>query len=358
MKSMEYYIKSEAKNYQKIIADYQQLLNSLIKKYIENQTKYNAIVLFATGSSSNAAYGAVPFMTERLGIPVYVEEPSIAANYHSNFKENILYIAISQGGHSASTIKIVKELIAKKIDIFVITSDLGSPIAKTGAEIISMGIDIEEMPYVTLGYSVTILLLILFALEVAYRTKKISSTIYDDDRKEIKLIINNLPEIVSASEQWSSEYLKQNSETKRIYFIGYGAAYGVAREGETKVTETVHITAQGKELEEYMHGPYIGLHSLDRFVFIEPQGKLEHRAKKLQSFLNLHCNNISVINKKEGSNFKENSLNLNTDVNELLVALFMTILVHLLAFKLSQVNHIDLESPTYPEFDKITKSKI
>lgn len=358
MKSMEYYIKSEAKNYQKIFADYQKLLNLLIQKYIKNETNYTAIVIFATGSSSNAAYGAVPFMTERLGIPVYVEEPSIAANYHSNFKENILYIAISQSGHSASTIKIVKELVAKKIDIFVITSDLRSPIAKTGAEIISMGIEIEEMSYVTLGYSVTVLLLILFAVEAAYKAKRINSTVYSKDREEIKQIITNLPEIVSLSEQWSSEYLKQNSETKRIYFIGYGAAYGVAREGETKITETVHITAQGMELEEYMHGPYIGLHSLDRFVFIEPQGKLENRAKKLQNFLNLHCDNISIINKNEGSNFKKNSLNLNTDVNELLAALFMTIPVHLLAFKLSQVNHIDLESPTYPEFDKITKSKI
>lgn len=355
---MEYYISSEAKNYRSVYLNYVELLKQIIQKYVENEAKYKSIVLFATGSSSNAAFGAVPFMTERLGIPVYVEEPSIAANYHSNFREDILYIAISQGGHSASTIKIVNELRHKKIDIFVLTSDLSSPIAETGATIIPMGMEVEEMPYVTLGYSITVLLLILFASEVAYRIKKTSSAIYEKDKKEIELVIENMPKIVEISEEWTDKYLIQSCDMKRVYFIGYGAAYGVAREGETKVTETVHITAQGKELEEYMHGPYLGLHNSDRFVFIEPQGRLEDRAKKLQNFLKLHSNHVSVIGKNQFYNSEVDILNLNTNVSELLVALFMTIPVHLLAYKLSKSKNIDLEILPYPEFDEITKSKI
>lgn len=358
MKSMEYYIKSEADTYSKVFKNYQQLLGPLVEKYKTNQANYNSIVLFATGSSSNAAYGAVPYMTERLGIPVYVEEPSIAANYHSKFRDDILYVAISQGGHSASTIKVVKELVAKKIDVFVLTSDPDSPIAQTDAQIILMGMGIEEMPYVTLGYSITILLLILFAVESSFQTGKIAQTDYENDKNEIGLIINNLSEVVAVSEKWTDQYLAQNSNIKRIFFIGYGAAYGVAREGETKVTETVHITAQGKELEEYMHGPYIGLHDSDHFIFIEPQGKLEQRSQKLQQFLQLHCKHIALIAKKAVSSANLDVLNLNTDVNELFAALFMTIPVHLLAYKLSKSKKIDLEHPTYPEFDEITKSKI
>lgn len=358
MKSMEYYIKSEAENYKKVMSNSQQLLKAIVEKFVNNKENYKSIVLFATGSSSNAAYGAVPFMTEKLGIPVYVEEPSIAANYHSNFRDDIFYIAISQGGHSASTIKVVQELLDKKIDVFVLTSDPTSPIAKTGAELILMGIKIEEMPYVTLGYSITILLLVLFAIEVNYRIGQSSTRIYKDNISQINLIIERLPKIVQLSDNWTNQYLKQNPDIDRLYFIGYGSAYGVAREGETKITETVHITALGKELEEYMHGPYIGLHKSDRFIFIEPQGKLETRAEKLNQFLKLHADHISIIAKDSISNSDSDVLNLNTNVNELLTALFMTVPIHLLAFKMSKSKKINLESPTYPEFDKITKSKI
>ena len=358
MKSMEYYIKSEAENYSKILNDYQQLMDKLVEKYKSNKDKYSSIVLFATGSSSNAAYGAVPYMTERLGIPVYVEEPSIAANYHSNFRDDILYIAISQGGHSASTIKVVKELVDKNIDVFVFTSDLESPIAKTNASMISMGFGIEEMPYVTLGYSITILLLILFAAEASYQTGTISKELYEEDKKELGIIADNLPSVVNLAEEWTKQYLEQNTDIERLFFIGYGAAYGVAREGETKVTETDHITAQGKELEEYMHGPYIGLHNSDHFIFIEPQGKLEERSQKLAKFLRLHSDHITVIAKNKVLNPKDEVLDLKINVNELFAALFMTIPVHLLAFKLSKVVNNNLEVITYPEFDEITASKI
>ncbi|WP_294956072.1 SIS domain-containing protein [uncultured Lactobacillus sp.] len=358
MKSMSYYVNSEASVYKQIRTNYQELLKPMINSFKTNETKYKSIVIFATGSSSNAAYGALPLMTERLGIPVYVEEPSIAANYQNHFQDDILYIAISQGGHSASTIKVVKELLAKKITVFVLTSDLNSPIAKTGAQLIEMGMGIEEMPYVTLGYSVTILLLILFAIEVAHQTKRLSSKGYEKDIKEIDRIIENLPHIVQQSERWADRYVNENSELKRIYFIGYGAAYGVAREGETKITETVHITAQGKELEEYMHGPYIGMHASDRFIFIEPQGKLEGRAKKLQHFLRLHAKHVTVIASYNCTNDEVDSLNLKTDVNELLTSLFMTIPIHLLAYKLAKAREINLEVPAYPEFDEITKSKL
>lgn len=354
MKNMDYYIRSEQQVYQQIIENRQKLLQNLLEM---KHTDYQSIVIFATGSSSNAAFAAQLYMSAKLQIPVYIEEPSVSANYMLHLNKNTLYIAISQGGHSYSTIHMVEEIERIGGTVFTLTSDLTSPIAMQGSHVISMGMDKEEMPYVTLGYSATILLLDLLALELAHIQGKISPNDYQADLSEIQKITTDLPNVIEKAASWVDAHTAELLAAKRIFFIGYGAAYGVAREGETKVTETIRITAFGKELEEYMHGPYIGLDPEDYIVFIEPQGLLENRAEKLKRFLAGHIKKIRTI--YAGTDKKElNNLALGLDVSELLTPLFMTIPVHLLSFKISQEKKVNLEISAYPEFDEITKSKI
>lgn len=160
MKNMEDYIHKEPSIYKNILENRKQILEPMIKWA---HSEYRAVVIFATGSSSNAAFSAQLYMSAKLGIPVYIEEPSLSGNYMLHLDKNTLYIAISQGGHSYSTIHLVKEIEKQGGTIFTITSDLTSPIAKEAKCVIGMGMEVEEMPYVTAGYSATILILNLLA---------------------------------------------------------------------------------------------------------------------------------------------------------------------------------------------------
>ncbi len=354
MKNMEYYIHAEPEIYEHITTGRKQILEKIIQ--MDHKT-YHSVVIFATGSSSNAAFGAQLYMSAKLGIPVYIEEPSISGNYMLHLNKNTLYVAISQGGHSFSTIHLVKEIQKRGGTIFTMTSDLSSPIAEAAKNVIEMGMNIEEMPYVTAGYSATILILDLLALELALATGKITTEQYESDLNEMQKIATRLPEVIKKATNWVEKHTHELLQAKRIFFIGYGSAYGVAREGETKVTETIRITAFGKELEEYMHGPYIGLSAEDYVIFLEPEGILRNRADKLKEFLHGHVSEVRTIFANKTS-INSNDLALGIQTNELLVSLFMTIPVHLLAFKISQEKGINLEQSAYPEFDKITQSKI
>ncbi|MBC2260094.1 SIS domain-containing protein [Listeria sp. FSL L7-0091] len=354
MKNMDYYIRSEQDVYENIIRNRKELLQDILQM---KHTDYEAIVIFATGSSSNAAFSAQLYMSAKLAVPVYVEEPSTAANYMLHLNKNTLYIAISQGGHSYSTIHLVKEIERQGGIVFTLTSNLTSPIAKAGTHTIDLGMGIEEMPYVTLGYSATILMLNLVALEMALLQNKMLETEYQTEIAELKKITAHLPQVIEKSAIWVEEHTQELMEAERIFFIGYGAAYGVAREGETKVTETIRITSFGKELEEYMHGPYIGLSEKDYIIFIEPQGLLEDRAQKLKQFLKGHVKKIRTIYADTGGENADDLL-LGVRAAELLTPLFMTIPVHLLSFKISKEKGINLEVSAFPEFDQITKSKI
>lgn len=356
MKSIADYVELEPEYYQNVLNNYEALFVKPID--LKKINKLNAIVLFATGSSSNAAYSARPLMSKILRVPVYVEDPSMAANYLHYNDTNTLYIAISQGGQSYSTIHLVEQFIKNNQTIYSLTSNPNSPLNKISNNVLSMGMPIEEMPYVSAGYSVTILDLILISMVIGQKIGGLKNEQFEEYFNQIQKIVKLLPQVIKQSQTWVSNNLNQFFQAERVILIGYGATYGVAREGETKFTETVQNTALGKELEEYMHGPYIGLHSSDSIIFIEPQGQLEQRANALKKFLKKYVPNVTTIYADKTDNIKERDLCLNIDCDELLSSLFMAIPIHLLSYQVSQLKKRDLERSTYPEFDVITKSKI
>ena len=358
MKSIEDYVYLEQGYYQDILKNFEELfltqLNNVKLLEIDN------LVLYATGSSSNAAFAALPFMSNILQIPISIEEPSITENYGLNIKKNTLCIAISQGGHSYSIVKLVEKLQEQGITVFSMTSEKNSPLAEVSQHVLQMGMPVEEMPYVSAGYSVTILDLMLISLLVARSQEKMTNDELKKHINSISAIANSFSELVDRSSEWVDQEIDNFNKARRITFIGYGSAYGVAREGETKFTEAVRISTWGKELEEYMHGPYLGLRPDDFFVFIEPNGRLEQRANLLKKFLINHSNNVYTIFACDSGFITQNTndLNLNIKTNELLASLFMTVPIHLMAYRLSKRYNIDLEHSAYPDFDKITASKI
>jgi glucoselysine-6-phosphate deglycase len=354
MKNIEDYVYLEPKLYADVIKNREPLFSNRFSS--DNVSGIDSIVLYATGSSANAAFAAAPFMSHVLHMPVQVEEPSFAANYGLFTNRHTLYIAISQGGHSYSTIHVVEELQKKGHLVYVLTSDPTSPISNIGQNILDMGMPIEEMPYVSAGYSVTILDLMLISLEL----QSTKETTFDIDKyvNRINHVIEEMPAAIKRASNWVNQQIPRLNEASRVIFIGYGAGYGVAREGETKITETVRITAQGKELEEYMHGPYLGLHQDDDIFFIEPQGRLQKRAVLLKNFLSEHVKSIQAIYSSFSPEASVNDLMLELDTDELLTSLFLTTPIHLLAYRWSQLKGHDLTVSAYPDFDKITGSKI
>lgn len=354
MKSIKDYVDLEQGFYSNILKNKDELYDSQFNE--ETLKGISNIVIFATGSSSNAAYSALPFMSKTTGLPIYIEEPSIAANYLLNFNDDTLYFAITQGGHSYSIINLVEKFEKNGKKIFTLTSDASSPAYKVSDNVLSMGMPIEEMPYVSAGYSVTILDLMLISMRIGKILGNLSDRNEKDTLADIDGIIAKMPNIVDRSNKWIKDNISTFKNAKRLVWIGYGSTYGVSREGETKITETVGISSWGKELEEYMHGPYLGLQENDLIIFIDPNGILEDRVENLYKFLKLHVNDVFIINSVNRKHEKD--LDLNVTCNELLASLYMTIPVHLLSFELSQCKGNDLEKSAYPEFDKITASKI
>ena len=318
---------------------------------------YRDVVIYATGSSSNAAWAAQLYMEKNLGIPVYIKEPSIALNYEKTWNEDSLYLAISQGGSSASTISLVEQFEKRNIEIYTVTSNLKSPIAQKSNNILDIGMGIETVPYVTAGYTAIILLLWLISLDLAKNWGKLEEEDYCRELSKIEDTIFLADSVIHQTNEWFKVYKEEFIRKDRFVFISYGAGYGTALEAETKFMEILHKPAHGHELEEYMHGPYLGLGRNDLLILLDPNGKLKDRMKLLRKFLDRHMDKTYLITSSHtGEQTQDLSLELNID--ELLSPLLLTIPIHLLTYYLSVEKGINLDESYYPEFDDITGSKI
>ncbi|WP_026314302.1 SIS domain-containing protein [Allofustis seminis] len=353
MKTMLDYIKKEQEVHQSILEKdlFENKLIDLNPKAPRN------VVIYATGSSANAAYGAYILMQEVLDVPIYIKEPSLSLHYDPLVDDQTLILAISQGGHSYATIEMVKQLVKENRQVYVLTSDPDSPIAQVGAQVINLSMGIETMPYVTLGYTVTILVLWLMALTLAKKWQRIDDIQFAHYLEQIDRAIRQADMVIKSFDDWYSQHKQTLLAAKHFVFIGYGACYGIAREAETKLTETCHIPTHGHELEEYMHGPYLGLQKNDALFLLESCGTLKGRMNKLRIFLDRHIDQTYQITIGASDRIQDLSLQLG-NLPENLAPLVMSIPIHMMSFYLSQMKGFNLHQSFYPEFDEITGSKV
>ena len=334
-------ILEEEKIFKNIISNFETKNYLLIKELIKIELKN--ILILATGSSMNAALITKYFISDILNINIEIKEPFNYYNYEK-INENIdLVIAISQSGKSASTISALKYVKkCKNIPSIAITSNNMSIIAKESNMILDLGIGIEQVGFVTKGFSATVLNLFLLAIILAKEKKLISANQKEVYLKELNIIIENIPQVILKTENFIKEKKEIFLNAKRFIGIGYGACFGLVKEFETKFTETIRLPSQGFELEAYMHGPYLEAN----------KGKLSQRLFLLKNYMMPYIKQSFVIALDSGD------INLNLNLNEHLATLLLIIPIQIMSYRIAEIKEIDLNIKIFEDFDKVLKSKI
>lgn len=347
---MKYYVEKEPEILKSVFDNFDK--NS--EKLSDSNLNFDSIVIYATGSSANAAYAAKSFMSKILKTNIEIKEPSMALNYDLYTNPKTLYLAISQGGHSSSTLNLIKKL-QENNTIYAITSDLDSPIGQESNLVLDLGMK-EEMPFVTAGQAATTVFLWKIALKIGLKKETITESEFNNYNNEIVKMISELPEFIKKVNLWFDKEKENLYCGNRFLCVGYGSCYGTAREFETKFTETVRVPSAGFELEEFMHGPYIGINKNDIVFMLDPNGKLTERTRNLTSFLKDHIDLVYLFTGKNLGEFE--GIDFEVDVCEDLSCILYNTIPHLVSWYISQYKKIDLTKSSYPDFDVKMKSKI
>ena len=346
-------ILEEEKVLKKIFIEFKDKNYMIIEKLKKQEIK-NVLIL-ATGSSMNAAQLARYFMESLLDINIDIKEPFNYYNYEKVNKNLDLVIAVSQSGKSASTIHALEYVKnSSNVKTLAVTSNSESLIGKYADMVLNLNFGIEQVGFVTKGFSATVLNLFLLAVLVGVEKNLISKNEEKKYLSEIEDVIKVVPQAVKVTEIYLLENKDELKKAVRFNAIGYGSCYGVAKEFETKFTETVRYPSQGFELEAYMHGPYLEADKSHVVFYLDNGGKLSERLKMLKNYMSPYVGKSITI----GLNHGEINIKVGKKLNEHLAALLLVVPIQLMSCTIAGFKGINLGIKIFKDFDAVLKSKI
>ena len=312
-------------------------------------------VILATGSSANAIETAKYYVEKIAGVHVDIRIPFLFSNYASKVYDDEVYIAVSQSGHSYSTIEALK--VIDQPDCFVLTADMQSPITKGKAKTLDIGCGFEAVDLVTMGFSATVVSFMLMGLQAARLWGKIDETTYQQELLELKGVINRIDDVIQKCTVWYEDNQASFLDMSAVAVIGYGPGYGIAKEAETKITETIHCPMNGYELEEYMHGPYLAMHKDLSVFFIQSEHPaLKERMRALYAYIHKVTPHCYILH--EETSLSGRDLSIGAPIDEFKSPLLYVIAFQYLSYRVCEDRGEDPMISPYDDFDHVLASKV
>jgi glucoselysine-6-phosphate deglycase len=349
------YINEQAVVLPKILEKRAEIAEQFLKVY--NLKEFKRVVLIATGSSYNEAVTARYFMEKYLQKEVQVKYPYTFTHYETTFEPDTLMIGISQSGRSTSTLDAMKKAQDLGFTTAAVTANAEGNLARAASHAIIVPCGNETVGYVTLGFTSTVLTLMLMALEAAYAKKMIQADEYQKAMDSFRTACANIEKNIVSTEKWYERNKSDLLRADRMMVVGYGSNFGTALEGCLKVNETVRCAVSSYELEEFMHGPYLELDKNSYVFFIASQGAGEERIKQLQRFVDTVTPHNYTFGHQADEKDSRNITIAATD-NEDISPIDYIIPFQVLAYRLSVDKGVDLGVETFPEFNQYVHSKV
>jgi glucoselysine-6-phosphate deglycase len=349
------YINKEQETLLKALEQYPKNIDAaLVGKVPENER----MLILATGSSINAALSAKYYIESKSGVQIDIEEPYNYLNYCKHRAENELVLGVSQSGQSTSTIAAMRVLDDTNQKIAV-TSVPGSEITEVTDSTLDVLSGRERVGYVTVGFSATVLSLMLFGLRLGAKKGLIDEEAEQKELAEFKDIILAIDQTINKTTDFFGQHEEVLKNTGRFMTIAYGPAFGTAKEMETKFSETVRVPSSGIDLEAFMHGPYLEMHADYRLFFLDTpaQAHVREKAELLRKYEEKVTPDIFLISvaKEKADNDKELVLKQIRDEEK--CPLLLITAVQVLAWYISESKGNNLRQRIYTDFSQAVKSK-
>jgi glucoselysine-6-phosphate deglycase len=339
------------------------IIEAIVASYPGNVDGFAEIALgkddwlvFATGSSYNAALSAKYYVEKWADVRMEVKEPFHFMYYDRISPHVDLAVGISQSGQSTSTIGALQR-VRKETGIVTIAmaSDASSAISESADATVDIGCGKERVGYVTKGFTSTVLTFMLAGLRLAEKKGLASLDQVHSELEVFRKFGTALPQIIADTETFYERYKEDFIGAPRFTAVGYGPAAGTVKEIETKFSETIRIPTQGIELEAFMHGPYLEVNPEHRMFFLETESPVKHRLELLRDYEARITPYTYTV--KLGRATDERTLGIAVSLDEFQAPLALVIPFQILAHHIAGGRGIDLTSRIYTDFGVAMKSK-
>ncbi|WP_068539355.1 SIS domain-containing protein [Olegusella massiliensis] len=319
------------------------------------EKKYSHIRIVACGSSRNAAEIARPFLRHVLRVEVSVTEPYSFCAYEHELPENEFCFVVSQSGYSTNALAALDLIRSSNKKAIGVTGDIHSDFSAASDVLIDYGVGEEQVGYVTKGVTSLAVFLMLFALDAAVLKNGISQKEVSEYEQLIEQTIHSFEQVIDSTANVISKRYKELSSMDRVFLIGAGANYGIAREGALKFGECLQFPAIAYELDEYLHGPNLQLDP-NYTIFVNVVGEIDHkRAEQIIQATRLVTDKVFVLSDKDLDGMTD--ILIDSKLDSLCGPVALLPFYQISAWKLTEDKHLWHKHPLVAQFDHALSGK-
>jgi glucosamine--fructose-6-phosphate aminotransferase (isomerizing) len=304
------------------------------------------IEIISCGTSYHAGLiGEIFFQT--------LSKTNAKTNYASEFiyrdifpEKNKLYIAISQSGETADTLKAVQKIKNAGYPVLAITNVSESRITRESDGYILTRSGPEISVAATKTFTSQLSVLFLLSLQMAIKNSVIT-------KQRIIKILNSLQRLPVQMEQVLNQHPKIEEISKQYYqkdnilYLGRWINFPIALEGALKLKEISYIHAEGYPAGEMKHGPISLIEDGTPVITIAPEDKvLTKILSNIEEARSRGAEILSIGNKNNGELIAKSSKLFTIPETEELLSPFLTVIItQLFAYYIALRRGVDIDQP-------------
>ena len=335
-------------------------LKNCVKEYIDTINNdiniYNfpwkineikSVTLIGCGTAYNSCLTAKYWFEELSELDVSIDVASEFRYRKNRFKNDCLYIFVSQSGETADTYAALDLCNKNNMKTASIVNVIESSIARDSNFVLPIHCGPEIGVASTKAFLGQMLVLYILALKLSFLRKDLSKEVYVAKIKELKL----LPKLIEQTlllETKIQSAANTFSEAKGSMFLGRGMSYPIALEGALKLKELSYTHAEGYPAGEMKHGPLALIENGMPVVVLAPRDSYYSKIiSNMQEVIARGAKVLLITNKSKDEVVSENiweTIEVE-NTNDDLLPFLLTIPMQKLAYYTALKKGYDIDKP-------------
>tara|TARA_B100001057_G_C22833773_1_gene944458 strand:- start:12 stop:1832 length:1821 start_codon:yes stop_codon:yes gene_type:complete len=331
-----------------------------IKEYIDNLNndvnifnfpwkinEIESITLIGCGTAYHSCLMAKYWFEKLTSLDVSIDIASEFRYRNNRFKDNSLYIFVSQSGETADTYAALDLCNQNKMKTCAVVNVIESSIARDSNYVLPIHCGPEIGVASTKAFLGQILILYILALKFGILKNEIKKDDYLQKIKDLK----NLPNLLEKTLLLDNDIQAVSStfnEAKGSMFLGRGFSYPIALEGALKLKELSYIHAEGYPAGEMKHGPLALIEEGMPVVVLAPKDSYYKKTiSNMQEVIARGAKVLLITNKSADDVFSENiwqTIEVES-TNEDLLPFLLTVPLQKLAYYSALKKGYDIDKP-------------
>jgi glucosamine--fructose-6-phosphate aminotransferase (isomerizing) len=355
------YDKGDFKHFMaKEIEEQPHTLKTGIKEYIDSMNYdiniYNfpwkideikSIMLIGCGTAYHSCLMAKYWFEELTTLDVNIDIASEFRYRKNRFKNDALYVFVSQSGETADTYAALDLCNKNNMKTCAVVNVIESSIARDSNFVLPIHCGPEIGVASTKAFLGQILILYILSLKLSSLRKEIKNEDYQEKIKNLQ----NLPKLIEETLLVDNDIQAIAStfnEAKGSMFLGRGFSYPIALEGALKLKELSYVHAEGYPAGEMKHGPLALIEEGMPVVVLAPRDNYYKKTiSNMQEVVARGAKVLLITNKSKDEIVSENiweKIEVETSNDDLLPFL-LTIPLQKLAYYSALKKGYDIDKP-------------